>query len=105
MIFSHMQKPLGMRKTRICKRISVQGVPLDTSWFCPYCCATVDIYFANQRATGSRTRKSARLTSLLVTPALRQVVFEPHLLGFHTECGFRHTEAGLLRQTKPREGR
>ena len=104
MIFSHMQKPLGMRNSRIGKRIYVHGVPLDTSWFCPYCCATVDIYFANLRATGSRTRKSARLTSLLVTPALRQVVFEPHLLGFHPECGFRHTEAGLLRLTKPREG-
>jgi hypothetical protein len=37
MIFSHMQKPLGMRKTRTGKRISVPGVPLDTSWFCPYC--------------------------------------------------------------------
>ena len=31
-----------MRETRMGKRISVQGVPLDTSWFCPYCCATVD---------------------------------------------------------------
>src|SRR5829696_5375456 len=31
-----------MRKTRIGKRIYVQGVPLNTSWFCPYCCATVD---------------------------------------------------------------
>jgi hypothetical protein len=43
MIFSHMQKPLGMRKTRIGKRIYVRRVPLDTSWFCPYCCATVDM--------------------------------------------------------------
>ena len=42
MIFSHIQKPLGMRKTRMGKRIYVQGVPLDTIWFCPYCCATVD---------------------------------------------------------------
>ena len=45
MIFSHMQKPLGMRKTRIGKRISVQGVPVGTIWFCPYCCATVDTPF------------------------------------------------------------
>jgi hypothetical protein len=37
MIFSHMQKPLGMRKTRIGKEIYVHIVPLDTSWFCPYC--------------------------------------------------------------------
>jgi hypothetical protein len=45
MIFSHIQKPLGMRKTRIGIRIYVQRVPLDTSWFCPYCCATVDTSF------------------------------------------------------------
>jgi hypothetical protein len=37
MIFSHMPGPLGMQKTRIPKRISVHGVLLDTSWFCPYC--------------------------------------------------------------------
>ena len=43
MIFSHMQKPLGMRKTRVAARISVQGEPLDTSCFCTYCCATVDM--------------------------------------------------------------
>jgi hypothetical protein len=40
MIFS-MQKPLGMRIYRIGKQILVHRVPLDTSWFCPYCCATV----------------------------------------------------------------
>ncbi len=45
MIFSHMQKPLGMRQIRIGKRIYVHGVPLDTTWFCPYCCATVDTSF------------------------------------------------------------
>src|SRR5829696_10066243 len=45
MIFSHFQKPLGMRKTCIGKRIYVHRVPLDTSWFCPYCCATVDTAF------------------------------------------------------------
>jgi hypothetical protein len=65
MIFSHMQKPLGMRKTRIGKRIYVHGVPLDTSWFCPYCCATVDTACVTPRGTGSRTRTSARLTHLL----------------------------------------
>jgi hypothetical protein len=94
-----------MRKTRIGKRIYVQGVPLDTTWFCPYCCATVDTAFLTLQGTGSRTRKSARLTRLLVTLALRQVVIEPHLRGFYPECGFRHTEAGLLRLTKPRDGR
>ena len=42
MIFSHVQKPIGMRKTRVGKRICVHCVPLDTTLFCPYCCATVD---------------------------------------------------------------
>jgi hypothetical protein len=31
-----------MRETRIGKRICVHRVPLDTTLFCPYCCATVD---------------------------------------------------------------
>ena len=53
MIFSHIQKPLGMRKTRISKRICVHGVPLDTSWFCPYCCATVDTALVTLRGTGA----------------------------------------------------
>ena len=44
-----------MRKTRIGKRIFVQGVPLDTSWFCPYCCATVDTPSVTQ---GSRTQNA-----------------------------------------------
>src|SRR5215207_6375431 len=59
MIFSHMQEPLGMRKTRIGKQISVQGVPAGTIWFCPYCCATVDTASVTSRGTGSRTRTSA----------------------------------------------
>ena len=71
MIFSHIQKPLGMRICRIGKRIYVQGVPLDTSWFCPYCCATVDTALVIPRGTGSSTRMTARLTHLLVTLALR----------------------------------
>ena len=33
------------------------------------------------------------------------VDFEPHLRGFYQACGFRPTEAGLLRLNKPREGR
>jgi hypothetical protein len=37
MIFSHIQKPLGMRKTLVGKRIYVHRAPLDTSWFRPYC--------------------------------------------------------------------
>ena len=43
MIFSHIQKPLGIRTARVGKRIYVHGVPLDTTRFCPYYCATVDI--------------------------------------------------------------
>jgi hypothetical protein len=53
------------------KRISVHRVPLDTIWFCPYCCATVDMAFLTLGATGSRTRTSAGLTRPLVTPTLR----------------------------------
>ena len=34
-----------MRIHRVGMRISVQGVPMDTTWFCPYCCATVDTAF------------------------------------------------------------
>jgi hypothetical protein len=56
MIFSHMQKPLGMRKTRVGKRICVHSVPLGTITFCPYSCATVDTPFV--------TRASDRLTHL-----------------------------------------
>jgi hypothetical protein len=56
MIFSHMQKPLGMRKTRIGKRIRVYRVPLDTSWFCPYCCATVDTAYVTLSGAGTRRR-------------------------------------------------
>jgi len=51
MIFSHMQKPLGMRKTRVGKRICVHRVLLDTSWFSPYCCATVDTAFPSERVS------------------------------------------------------
>src|SRR5215204_1944115 len=59
MIFRHMQKPLDMQKILIGKRISVHRVPLDTSWFCPYCCATVDTAIVTSRSTGHRTRTSA----------------------------------------------
>jgi hypothetical protein len=38
----HIRRPLGKRKTRVGKRIYVHRVPLDTTLFCPYCCATVD---------------------------------------------------------------
>ncbi len=49
MIFRHIPRPLGMRQIRKGKRICVHGVPLDTSWFCPYCCATVDIRLSSCR--------------------------------------------------------
>jgi hypothetical protein len=38
-----------MRIYRISKRIYVQGVPLGTTQFCPYCCATVDTAFVTSR--------------------------------------------------------
>jgi hypothetical protein len=40
-----IRRPIGMRIYGIPMRIYVQGVPLDTTWFCPYCCATVDTGF------------------------------------------------------------
>ncbi len=48
MIFSHIQKPLGMRKPRMGKRNYVQRVPLGTSWYRSYCCASVDTAFVAQ---------------------------------------------------------
>jgi hypothetical protein len=66
MIFSHMQKPLGMRKTRIGKRICVHGVPLDTSWFCPYCCATVDT--SSVTATGLMSMEELKGSMLVERP-------------------------------------
>ncbi len=72
MIFRHIQKPLGMRQILIGRRIYVHRVPLDTSWFCPYCCATVDTALVTlQRHRKQNAYVSARLTRLLVTPALR----------------------------------
>jgi hypothetical protein len=31
-----------MRETRMDMRISVHRVPFNATWFCPYCCPTVD---------------------------------------------------------------
>ncbi len=55
MIFSHFSGPIGMRETRTGKRICVHRVPSDTSWFCPYCCATVDTPLFTLRGSGSTT--------------------------------------------------
>ena len=51
-----------MRIHRTGKRIYVQGVPSDTTWFCPYCCATVDKAFVTLRGTRSRMRSAVRVT-------------------------------------------
>ena len=59
-----------MRICRIGKRIYVHRVPLDTTRFCPYCCATVDMAFLTLRGAGSTTRTSARLTRPLVISTL-----------------------------------
>jgi hypothetical protein len=39
---------LALRPTGDCGGIYVHGVPLDTSWFCSYCCATVDMAFVTR---------------------------------------------------------
>jgi hypothetical protein len=61
-----------MRKTRVSMRICVHGVPLSTTWFCPYCCATVDTELSSPRETPEAER--VRLlphARLLVSTALR----------------------------------
>ena len=90
MIFSHMRRPLGMRKTRIPKRIFVHGVPLDTTRFCPYCCATVDTAFATLIGTGSGMRTSACLTRLL------GYSHPPPSFGGVSECNHKETYAGCI---------
>ena len=52
-IFSRFRRPIGMRKTRVGKQIYVHGVSLDTTWFCSYCCATVDTPSVTLRGTGA----------------------------------------------------
>ncbi len=71
MIFSHMQKPIGMRKTRVGIRIYVRRVPLDTSWFCPYCCATVDMASVTLREPTSRV-EPLRVLRLHASPVRRR---------------------------------
>jgi hypothetical protein len=53
MISSHLPRPLGMRIHSIGKRIFVQGEPAGTSWFCLYCCATVDTPSVTLKSTGA----------------------------------------------------
>ena len=68
-----------MRIHRIGKRIHVHGVPSDTIWFCPYCCATVDMTFLTFRGTVGGMCTSARLTHLssLSRTVSATPVFEP----------------------------
>ena len=54
-----------MRINRIGKRIYVHGVPLDTTWFCPYCCATVDTAFVHSERHRKQNAYIARLARLL----------------------------------------
>jgi hypothetical protein len=79
MIFSHMQKPLGMR-------IYVHGVPSDTSWFFPYCCAIVDTALVTRRGRGSRTGTSAGLT--------RPLGYSPLLFADVSGCNHNEKHTG-----------
>ena len=79
-----------MRKTRIPKRIFVHGVPLDTTTFCPYRCATVDTAFATLIGTGSGMRTSACLTRLLGYSR------PPPSFGGVSECNHKETYAGCI---------
>jgi hypothetical protein len=91
MIFSHIPNPLGMRKTRVGKRIYIRRVPLDTIWSCPYCCATVDTASVTLRATqsGTYTLLPCLVYWLLRLSAIPQ---ETHVSGgSHKEtCGLHH---------------
>ncbi|MBJ3783514.1 GNAT family N-acetyltransferase [Devosia sediminis] len=51
------------------------------------------------RRQGIATRLVAAATEAARTRGADwlHVDFEPHLTGFYRECGFRHTEAGLIR--------
>jgi hypothetical protein len=73
-----------MRIYRIGKQIFVQGVPLDTTWFCPYCCATVDMASSLFRDTGSTKRTSARLA--------RPLGYSRSPLSFGDVSGCKHKE-------------
>jgi hypothetical protein len=75
------------------KRISVHRIPLDTSWFYPYCCASVDMAFVTSRGTGSRTRTSARLTHLLG--------YSGPPLSFGDVSGRNHKETSASRLVSP----
>jgi hypothetical protein len=80
MIFSLMQMPLGMRIHRIGKRIYVHGVPLSTTWFCPYCCATVDTAFVALGDTGGGTNA---LLPCLIYWLLRLSAIPQETCGLH----------------------
>jgi hypothetical protein len=91
MIFSYMQRPIGMRKTRVGMRISVHSVPLDTRWFCPYCCATVDKGCVTLRGAGRRTHTCAPAIQACQTSQILGVdlicfalvgIDEPYLMSF-----------------------
>jgi hypothetical protein len=82
MIFRHMQKPLGMRQILIDMRIYVHGVPLDTTWFCPYCCATVDTssVISTSQIPVATARRVQRLSQVLLARD-RSVLLRQPLLG------------------------
>ena len=75
MVFRSKQESLGMRNSRVGKRIYVQGVPSDTSWFCPYYCATVDTsfrYFERHRKRNASICSPDTSIGLLSLSAVRQ---------------------------------
>jgi hypothetical protein len=82
-----------MRICRIGKGIYVHGVPLDTSWFCPYCSVpTVALLLTRLssllRDTGSRIRTSARLARPLGYSR------SPVSFGDVSACNHKETQTG-----------
>ena len=98
-----------MRKICVDKQIHVQGVPVSITWFCPYCCSTVDTAIVILRGTRSMTRTSVRLARLL-DYSRPPLVFGDMSWRNHKEtCGLRglpyklkveHIQIGLLTQLR-----
>jgi hypothetical protein len=105
MIFRHMQKPLGMRQILIGRRIYVHGVPLDTSWFSPYCCATVDIrLFSLREAPEAKCLRGLGLGDALVH-RLDDLLSEVQRVRFHASAlpGAASSQSAVRRTSPPRD--
>jgi hypothetical protein len=84
-VFRHIPRPLDTRQILIGKRICVHGVPLDTIWFCRYCCATVDTAFVT-------CEKHPQQDAYIRSPGARLLGYSRPLLPFGGVPGRNHEE-------------